>query len=243
MNKSLLTNLVALGVVGLGLLLPDPWRTHVLTMGLFALSGGVTNWLAVYMLFERVPGLYGSGVVPLHFEEFKSGIRQLVMRQFFSVENIDRFFSNRVMEGGELDHAVRGVVEQMDLDKVFDSLVEGIMQSSLGSMLGMFGGADALENLRKPFRRRIREHLMKLLDSETFRETLRAQMAQMVSAEALQDNIADIVNRRLEELTPGMVKDLVQNMMQRHLGWLVVWGAVIGGLIGLVFSLLSFNFI
>lgn len=243
MNKSLLTNLVALGVVGASLLVPEPWRTHGLTMGLFALSGAVTNWLAVYMLFERVPGFHGSGVVPLHFEEFKSEIRQLVMRQFFSVENIDRFFSNQVMESGELEHTLRGVVEQMDLDKAFESLVEAIMQSPLGGMLGMIGGADALENLREPFRKRIRAHMLKLLDSETFRETLRARMALLVSAETLQGRISGMVDRRLDELTPGMVKDLVQNMMQKHLGWLVVWGAVIGGLIGLVFSLLSFNFL
>ncbi|MCU7375947.1 hypothetical protein PEC18_35415 [Paucibacter sp. O1-1] len=36
----------------------------VFTIGLFALSGAITNWLAIHMLFEKVPGLYGSGVVP-----------------------------------------------------------------------------------------------------------------------------------------------------------------------------------
>jgi uncharacterized membrane protein YheB (UPF0754 family) len=43
-----------------------------------------------------------------------------------------------------------------------------------------------------------------------------------------------IVNRRLEELTPQMVKIIVQDMIQKHLGWLVVWGGVFGGLIGLL---------
>ena len=36
------------------------------------------------MLFEKVPGLYGSGVVPSRFEEFKEGIRSLIMTQFFT---------------------------------------------------------------------------------------------------------------------------------------------------------------
>ena len=31
-----------------------------------------------------------------------------------------------------------------------------------------------------------------------------------------------------------MVKDIVQTMIRQHLGWLVVWGGVFGGLIGLL---------
>ena len=61
----------------------------VFSVGLFALSGAVTNWLAVHMLFEKVPGLYGSGVIPARFEEFKLAIRHLMMEQFFTEENID----------------------------------------------------------------------------------------------------------------------------------------------------------
>jgi len=37
------------------------------SIGLFALSGSITNWLAVHMLFEKVPFLYGSGVIPARF--------------------------------------------------------------------------------------------------------------------------------------------------------------------------------
>jgi hypothetical protein len=44
------------------------------------------------MLFEKVPGLYGSGVIPARFEDFKDGIRELIMQQFFTEENIDRFY-------------------------------------------------------------------------------------------------------------------------------------------------------
>jgi uncharacterized membrane protein YheB (UPF0754 family) len=33
-----------------------------------------------------------------------------------------------------------------------------------------------------------------------------------------------------------MVKELVQNLIKEHLGWLVVWGGVFGGLIGVVSS-------
>jgi uncharacterized membrane protein YheB (UPF0754 family) len=40
-------------------------------------------------------------------------------------------------------------------------------------------------------------------------------------------------------MTPDMVKIIIQNMIRKHLGWLVVWGAVFGGVIGVVLSLLQ----
>ena len=88
MNKSIITNGLALVLVVLGFFLDN---VIVKTVGLFAVSGAVTNWIAIHMLFEKVPGLYGSGVIPERFEDFKNGIRTLVMEQFFSEENIETY--------------------------------------------------------------------------------------------------------------------------------------------------------
>jgi hypothetical protein len=88
-NKSLATNILASLCVTTGLILND---RIIYNMGLFALSGAITNWLAIYMLFEKVPGLYGSGVIPARFEDFKKGIHDLIMNQFFTYENMERFF-------------------------------------------------------------------------------------------------------------------------------------------------------
>ncbi|OUR87740.1 DUF445 domain-containing protein, partial [Methylophaga sp. 42_8_T64] len=54
MNKSLLTNLIAASLIAAGLAMDGPLRDAVLATGLFALAGGVTNWLAIHMLFEKV---------------------------------------------------------------------------------------------------------------------------------------------------------------------------------------------
>jgi uncharacterized membrane protein YheB (UPF0754 family) len=48
--------------------------------------------------------------------------------------------------------------------------------------------------------------------------------------------IEQIIDNRLADLTPKMVKEIIQKMIRKHLGWLVVWGGVFGCLIGLVFS-------
>ena len=93
LDKNIFPNLAAIALIIIGWLLPGSIGTVVFYTGLFALSGAVTNWLAVHMLFEKVPGLYGSGVIPTHFEEFKSGIHTLVTRELFNKENIEKFFS------------------------------------------------------------------------------------------------------------------------------------------------------
>jgi uncharacterized membrane protein YheB (UPF0754 family) len=50
----------------------------------------------------------------------------------------------------------------------------------------------------------------------------------------MMSKVDNIVQQRLNELTPAMVKDIIQEMIKSHLGWLVVWGGFFGGLIGLI---------
>ncbi len=239
MDKSVLTNLIALALVLAGLL-PSPAAPWLQNMGLFALSGSVTNWLAIHMLFERVPGFYGSGVVPLHFEEFKHGIRKLIMQQFFSPENIEKFLHHSGGLTRSLDARILKLIDTLDLDKAFDSLLDVIMASSFGGMLGMFGGRDALNPLREPFVQRMRDYFRNVVDSESFRASLAEGIAEATEGgETLFHRIERIVDRRLDELTPELVKEIVQAMIKKHLGWLVVWGGVLGGLIGLLVT--AFN--
>ena len=99
-NKSLATNTIAFLFAVLGQY--SPYYPDVLfSVGIFAFSGAITNWLAVHMLFEKIPFLYGSGVIPNRFEEFKEGIRHLIMSQFFTAENIGKFMNEG--KAGSLD--------------------------------------------------------------------------------------------------------------------------------------------
>ncbi|MBT3515046.1 MAG: DUF445 domain-containing protein, partial [Nitrospina sp.] len=74
LNKSFLTNLTAILIIVAGYLCPIQPEL-MKSIGFFALSGAVTNWLAIHMLFEKVPFLYGSGVIPNRFDEFKFAIK------------------------------------------------------------------------------------------------------------------------------------------------------------------------
>jgi uncharacterized membrane protein YheB (UPF0754 family) len=231
-DKRLGTNLVAAALIGAGFLVAEPWNETLLNTGLFALSGAVTNWLAIYMLFERVPGLYGSGVIPLHFEAFKTNIHELIMHQFFNRENVEQFFADS--ESSKLIPDFEKVFKKVNLNPAFDSLLEVIEGSSFGPMLSMVGGVQALEPLREPFTEKLEVAVHKISETDAFKEAMREQLEDISVSDDILAKVDVIVSRRLAELTPEMVKDIIERMIQEHLGWLVVWGGVFGGLIGLV---------
>jgi uncharacterized membrane protein YheB (UPF0754 family) len=233
LNKSIFTNGFAIIIVLLGFILDN---VIIKTVGLFAISGALTNWIAVHMLFEKVPGLYGSGVIPERFEDFKSGIRTLVMEQFFSKDNIQRFLTDN-KQPIHVDFAP--IIKKVDLGPTFDSLVEVIKDSSFGQMLGMFGGVEALEPMRQPFVNKMEAALGDITQDPKFTLLLQQELTQPDVQQDLHVKINTIVEQRLNELTPKMVKDIIQNMIREHLGWLVVWGGVFGGLIGLLAASLN----
>ena len=102
----------------------EPYKVYILNTGLFALSGGITNWLAVHMLFERVPFLYGSGVIPIHFKEFKVGIRTLIIDQFFRNADLEAFFNGAGETSEKLGNALRRAIDDIDLEVAFESLMD-----------------------------------------------------------------------------------------------------------------------
>ena len=227
MNKSFVTNVITLFLVLSGFVLGNE---KLLTIGLFALSGALTNWLAVHMLFEKVPGLYGSGVIPARFEDFKLAIRELMMQQFFTEENIDRFLSEKSGKAVHFDFG--SVIEKIDISPAFDSLISVIQESSFGGMLAMVGGTEALLPLKEPFIEKMKNSLAEISQSEEFDSLIREQIEQPDVLAEMRVKIQSIIEQRLNELTPQLVKEIVQKMIKKHLGWLVVWGGVFGGLIG-----------
>lgn len=233
-NKSFVTNLLAVMIIVTGYLCPvEPELMK--SIGFFALSGAVTNWLAVHMLFERVPLLYGSGVIPNRFEEFKDSIKRLMMQQFFTLEHIEQFIETEEREGDRLLN-LEPLLNAVDYDKIYEGLVASIMNSSFGGMVMMIGGEEALIPLKASFTEKMRLALTEMAESERFKAALQQGLdAHKIGADIV-DKVETVIDKRLAELTPQMVKEMVQAIIRQHLGWLVVWGGVFGGLLGAVFS-------
>lgn len=230
-NKSFLTNLISAVVFGISFLIPEfAVRNTLKLSSLFALSGALTNWLAIYMLFERIPGLYGSGIIALRFDQFKESIRSLIMENFFTKENFVKVTQNT------LPHTIQPelVLDKIDFDKVFSGFVAVIKNSSFGGMFTLFGGEKVIEPMREPFKKEFERQASEILLNIDVASVLQKE----TDFETFRSKIASMVDATVNELTPQRVKEIVDEMMRTHLGWLVVWGGVFGALIGFVSAVL-----
>lgn len=233
MSKSLITDMISFLLIGLSFLMPSAYHHAMLFTGLFALSGAVTNQLAIHMLFEKVPFLYGSGVIEKNFDLFKTSIKTMMMQQFFTKEQLEDFFAK---EEKKIDLAP--LLENTDFSPAFDALSKTVMESRFGGAISMFGGEAALEGLREPFSRKLKSAVGSIVSSSAFKAQLAHQIRHSALSEDMLATVEALITSRLEVLTPKMVKVLVQELIKEHLGWLVVWGGVFGGVIGLVSSFL-----
>jgi uncharacterized membrane protein YheB (UPF0754 family) len=226
-NKSLVTNLVSILIIFIGYFYKDEY-SFILMTGVFALSGSVTNWIAVHMLFEKIPFLYGSGVILERFEDIKLGIKNLILKELFTETQINNFLLENKNNSSET------IIEKIDFDKVFIGLVEAIEGSQLGGMLAMVGGRKALDPLKEPFTQKL-----KIIIDDFLTENSSSDNGS--NATSLLSKIENILDARLADLSPEDIKNIVQRMIKEHLGWLVVWGGFFGGLLGLILSPVGLN--
>lgn len=233
MNKSDITNIITVLIMAYGY---SNGNDTIFMIGLFALSGAVTNTLAIHMLFEKVPFLYGSGVIESKFNSFKASIHDLLMNQFFTKENLKRFFEDEI-DSAKKTVNFEKILDKTDFTPAYDSLKSSVMESSFGGMLSMFGGETALEPLREPFTKKLQKSIIDITNSNSFQVILNDALKSDDLSDDIYKKLSSIVNKRLDELTPKMVKEMIQNIIKEHLGWLVIWGAVFGGLIGFVSTL------
>ena len=230
MNKSILTNIVALLITLIGII--NPFENSLLLMiGLFSLSGGITNWIAIHMLFEKVPFVYGSGIIPKNFLIFKQAIKDLVIKEFFSRNNVE-VFTSKISE-----EAIISISKNINYNNIFEGLTESIESSQLGGMLSMVGGKKALEPLRKPIIIKLKTLFKSIIENEK-RSNFGDEIVDNVYV-----RIEKLIDDRLNELSPQDVKKIIQNLIDKHLGWLVIWGGVFGGFIGIISFFVSLFFI
>ncbi len=98
----------------------------------------------------------------------------------------------------------------------------------MGSMLAMLGGRKALQPLKEPITLKLEEIIREMKESKSGDKNLTSSFLTQVE---------QVIDQRLDELTPAQVKNIIQKMIHKHLGWLVVWGGVVGGFVGFVVAI------
>ena len=167
----------------------------------------------------------------------------MVHEELFSKDSVERLLSSSKLsndgntkEPSTLVDAVdiEPLLNAIDLDAAYDQLVATVVESSFGSMLAMVGGEEALKPLREPFKKRMSTFLSDAAQSPRIQAAISEQLSKAASSDQFVGKLEQLLRARLDEMTPEMIKEIMQRMIRNHLGWLVVWGGVFGGLIGLI---------
>lgn len=256
MDKGSVSNLASAALFTAGVVMPEGWaRQAVLATGMFAFSGGITNALAVKMLFDRIPGLVGSGVIPARFQEIRAKIKQLILEHFFSESYLRQYLAAE--KGGiRLERYVqakggssRGPLAQTleahwdrlaspdVLRPLVDEQLERLMDSSVGGFLMMLG-PDAVKPPVHQFVAGLvgglKQRVVGLADGiQPAGGQLPVELDEDALIADLRPKVDHLLEKKLEELDAETVKRMMEDVIRSHLGWLVVWGNVFGALLGL----------
>ena len=197
---------------------------------LFALSGAITNWLAVYLLFEKIPFIIGSGVIPNKFESFKNSIRTIILDNFFREENFSTVGANIADINWQ-----NKIIEKINFKELFDKIAKNFIKSEKGSIIKMLGGEKILQNFRAPFEEFAKKETKILLEKIDLQEIFTKEK----NYSSFIQEITKMADQELKKLTPQKVKIMVEAIIKEQLSWLIVWGGVFGFLLGLALNLLN----
>jgi uncharacterized membrane protein YheB (UPF0754 family) len=253
-DKGTFSNILSGAVFGVGLLLPaGTLRDFTLSIGLFAFSGGITNALAVKMLFDRIPGLVGSGVIPARFREIREKIKSLILEHFFNESYLRDFLAQ---EKGNFDWrsfvktggAGRGPMARLvdrhwerftgpeTLDPIIEREIERLMDSRIGGLLAMVGAQNvkpAVSQFVGSFVGSLKGKVIELAD-KAGPEDLEVEIDEARVVAELRRKVKVLLDRKIAQLEPATVKRMMEDVIRDHLGWLVVWGNVFGAVLGIV---------
>jgi hypothetical protein len=239
LNKGDVSNFCTFCVLVVGIALkqkyPSSWAaSYVMTFGLFGFAGGITNWLAIKMLFDRVPFLIGSGVIPRQFKAIRLAVKQTIMKSFFDEAYLEQYMKERsksLLEGLDLPGKIEGLFARDDFDSTLTEKLTELSQKPEGMMLnmiaGMTGGIEGLVPMLKPMLKSFGGEMGQMLIKNF-------NPLDMISPQKVRAELDRLMDEKLQLLTPKLVKQLMEEVMRKHLGWLIVWGNVFGALIGVV---------
>lgn len=201
----------------------------ILVFGLFGFASGITNMIAIDMLFEKIPFIAGSGVIPNRFKEIREVVKDTIMNIFFDEDSLNKYILSKVGEFDaslELEHRLKQILESQDIDDLIDKTIVDFGQRPEGMWINMMGlSHGSLKSLIKPFVIGLGAHVGPMLGSI-------AESGESLNINRLRIEIDRMMSSRLQELTADRIKELLEVVIRAHLGWLVVWGNVFGALIG-----------
>eukprot|EP00924_Labyrinthula_sp_SR-Ha-C_P003006 snap_masked-scaffold_58-processed-gene-0.36-mRNA-1 protein AED:1.00 eAED:1.00 QI:0/0/0/0/1/1/2/0/331 len=241
LNKGSISNLLSFIVMIIGIILFSIDENSEAAKYILSL-GGFTNFLAIKMLFDKVPFLVGSGVILREFKSIRKAIKQVIMEMFFDKEFLEEYLSVRAQElVRKVD--IKGMIEVALSDpQVEKLLIQKLRANAKGNKIGnkFIKGllkVQKAENVVKIFKpilgKMAGEIVPAIIENVEFN--------QLFDLDLVEKEVDKLLTEKLDLLTPELVKRLLERLIREHLGWLVVWGNVFGGLIGVISQAVGFG--
>eukprot|EP00040_Diaphanoeca_grandis_P026870 m.151472 g.151472 ORF g.151472 m.151472 type:complete len:299 (+) comp30760_c3_seq1:173-1069(+) len=218
---------------------PLAWEKYILSFGLFGFAGGLTNWIAVTMLFVRVPGLVGSGVIPVRYVQIRETVKDIIMETFFDPEFLSAFLGGKLEQYGAAIHPeehVQGMLKSEEFDKKIDANLNTLGERpEFAAVIAMGIQPEQLKPMIIPFISGFAEELAPMLKAKMIDPKV------VVNIEDVRSQIEIYMSVRMETLTAQKVTRLLAFVIRDHLGWLVLWGCVFGSILGVICEAIKIN--
>lgn len=184
-----------------------------------AITGWVTNFLAIKMLFHPKKkvnlGLFSiQGIFPKRHDVLAARLGKIVSTELFSISDIkERFTSASSM---------------VEINKVLDEKLEDFLDVKLKDtlpMLAMFLNKDAKAKIKNTLHEEFQNILPDILNK--YSDKLEREI-----------DVEDIVSKKVSAFSTDKLEQILFSIMKKEFKFIEIMGAVLGFLIGLIQLLL-----
>ncbi|WP_462427174.1 DUF445 domain-containing protein [Fusobacterium varium] len=184
-----------------------------LIVGIGAMIGWITNYVAIKMLFRPYKeinfGLFKiQGLIPKRKHEIAISIADTVQKELISLKDV-----TSTLDGEELEARMGDMI-----DKILDEKLEGELTKKF-PMLAMFMSEDMLKKIKNMIKTSILENKDAII--EMFSNYLEEKV-----------NFREIIITNVDGFSLEKLEDITYSLAKKELKHIEVVGAVLGGIIG-----------
>lgn len=184
-----------------------------LIVGIGAMIGWITNYVAIKMLFRPYKeinfGLFKiQGLIPKRKHEIAVSIADTVQKELISLKDV-----TSSLDGEELEIRMGNMI-----DKILDAKLEGELVKKF-PMLAMFMSDDMLRKIKSMIKTSILEN------KDTIIEMFSNYLEEKV-------DFREIIIKNVDGFSLEKLEDITYSLARRELKHIEVVGAVLGGIIG-----------
>ncbi|MCF2673587.1 DUF445 domain-containing protein [Fusobacterium varium] len=184
-----------------------------LIVGIGAMIGWITNYVAIKMLFRPYKeinfGLFKiQGLIPKRKHEIAISIADTVQKELISLKDV-----TSTLDGEELEARMGNMI-----DKILDEKLEGELTKKF-PMLAMFMSEDMLKKIKNMIKTSILEN------KDTIIEMFSNYLEEKVS-------FRDIIITNVDGFSLEKLENITYSLAKKELKHIEVVGAILGGIIG-----------